>query len=129
MENNQRVVVLGINDEFVHVYPDAVAMLASNDIGYGSPDAAPFPVELFTDTGQRLAGVYDETWRMSQLVPCGHPDSNALHGRLANAIAELRRSLTEPADRLALFGLSPEEAIEMLEEEATEGSTLADMLS
>ncbi len=128
METTQRVVVLAVDDTFVHVYPDASVMLKQNDIGYG-PDAKPFPVELFLDNGQRLAGVYDKTWRVSQLVPCGAADSNALRDRLAHAIAELGRSLSESAERLALFGLGPEEVVEMLEEEATGQSSLEDMLA
>lgn len=128
MEATQRVVVLGVDDTFVHVYPDASVMLKQNDIGYG-PEAKPFPVELFLENGQRLAGVYDETWRVSQLVPCGKDDRDALRDRLVHAIAKLGRSLSESADRLALFGLSPEDVVEVFAEEATERSSLEDMLT
>lgn len=128
MENSQRVVVLDVDDRFVHVYPDAAVMLKANDIGYG-PGATPFAVELFTEAGQRLAGVYDESWRVSRLVPCGHPDPDALRVRLVNATENLRRSFSESAERLALFGLRPQDATEGLDETATEGCSLKDMIA
>lgn len=127
MDHSLRVVVLGVDDMFVHVYPDAAHMLTANDIGFG-PGAEPFPLELFTEDGRRLAGVYDDTWRVSALVPCGPADPDGLRQRLVNAIGNLRRSFEDSPERLALYGLAPEHAIEGLEEVAGEQSSLEEML-
>ena len=113
-----RVVVLGADRTFVHVYPDQGFLHRENDIGYGDADAVPFPVEFFSETGEPLAAQFDQGWRVCALAPCAAADPDRLHVRLLQAVAALRHSFAEAPDRLALYGMSTDDALGQLAEAA-----------
>ncbi len=130
MENasSRRIVAIGSQDNFAHVYPSERAMLAENDIGGGVGESR-FPLEFFDGEGRRLVGVYDGHWRLTRLLPTEQEgDTEALLRRLRRVVENKKETFRRRPDIVALYGLTPEEAIELLAESSGPLDTIVSAL-
>jgi len=100
------MLAVGARDDFVHVYPDATALLADHDIGAGVGER-PIGLEFFDSLGYRYAGRYDTQWRLLGLVPSSDPPNPQRVLERVEAIRTyLRLFFDNRPDVLALYGLT-----------------------
>ncbi len=122
------IVAIGSQDNFAHVYPSEQAMLAEDDIGGGVGESR-FPLEFFDGEGRRLVGVYDRHWRLTRLLPTTQRgDDTQLLRRLRRVVENKKEMFRRRPDVVALYGLTPDEAIELLEESSGRLDTISSAL-
>jgi len=105
------ILVIGIRDEFLHVFQNDEELLTVNTIGTDAGEK-PSPIEFFDSDGRRLAGIYNREWKLQQLIPTtGKPDLLALLLRVRNALGNLRSLIESNPEDSALFGTATKDAL------------------
>jgi hypothetical protein len=105
------LLAIGARNDFLHVYPDAAALLADNDIGAGVGEH-PIPLEFFDSSGHRHVGRYDSQWHLLGLVPSSDPpDPERVLERVEAVRSYLRSFFESRPDVLALYGLTRDDML------------------
>ncbi len=122
----ETVFVLDVNDRFAHLFANVADLLGTHETDHADP---PRGLDFFDQDGQRLAPVFDETWRLSGLVKTADkPDPGAGQTRLAAVFAFLAQYTTEhPSEIADDYGLSVDEAL--CELPSLEGKSLAESIA
>jgi len=104
------VFVIDVSDRFAHLFTSVDDLLATREGVHVDP---PRGLDFFDQDGQRLAPVFDETWRLCGLTKANEkPDPVAVQARLAAVFAFLAQYTTEhPAQIADDYGLSVDEAL------------------
>ena len=106
----QTVFVIDVNDRFAHLFGTVADLLASQEDDHAEP---PRGLVFFDQDGQRLAPVFDETWRLAGLAKTTEkPDPEAVQQRLTAVFAFLAEYATaHPAEISEEYGLDVDEAL------------------
>jgi len=109
----ETVFVIDVQDRFAHLFHGVADLLATHESGHVEP---PRGLDFFDQDGQRLAPVFDATWRLVGLVKTNDkPDAEGVQKRLADVFAFLADYTSAHPDRIAEdYGLSVDEALEEL---------------
>ncbi|SHN47401.1 hypothetical protein [Cryptosporangium aurantiacum] len=120
------VFVIDVNDRFAHLFSSVTDLLATHE---AAPAEPPRGLDFFDQDGQRLAPVFDETWRLSGLVKTDEkPEPEAVQARLVAVFAFLAQYTTDHPSQISEdFGLSVDEALRELPQ--LNGKTLAESIA
>ena len=122
------LLAIGARNDFLHVYPDATALLADHDIGAGVGEQ-PIPLEFFDSLGYRYVGRYDAQWHLLGLVPNSDPPDLMRVRKRVEAVRTYLRSFFESRpDVLALYGLTRDDMLAVFAAPSSSGSLAAVVL-
>lgn len=108
------VVAVASDDTWVHVYASLDELLEDRDIGTG-PEEKSGALVFYDGRGRRLAPAFTPQWTLKDLVPLdGSERPDELYERLQRAAEHLRQFIENNPQDVALFGMEPAEAIELI---------------
>lgn len=106
------ILAIGSRDDFLHVYQDDQELLADHGIGAGVGENSG-PLEFFDSDGHRLAGVYDQAWKVQRLTPTTEaPNPDLVRQRVQNSLDRVQRYIENNPQKAVLLNTTVAASLE-----------------
>ena len=107
------ILVIGIHNDFLHVYPSVAELLADCRLCAAAAEKYG-ALEFFDSEGFRLAGRYDGTWRLRSLTRTAEDaDAAQVLQRMHKSLDNLRRYIKDHSDEFKPSTMTVDEALNL----------------
>ncbi|MGH4024485.1 MAG: hypothetical protein ACRDRV_07850 [Pseudonocardiaceae bacterium] len=109
-QSGPMILIIGVRDDFSHVYGNEQELLA--DGGFCAEAGGRFgALEFFDSEGYRLAGTYDENWRLLGLTRTAECDDERVLQRVQDSLKQLRCYIESHSQEFTSLSMTMEDAL------------------